>query len=267
MRTFGVQRFPYLRRYTKNKLELRSLSYVFLGYSDKHKGYRCLDPSTGHIFIAQHVVFNENIFPYVTASFVPSGTSSAPILSSLSSDSCTFERWQSPSTNSTSSEFTDPSSSIVPNNTPGMSSTSVLPWFDNTMEDTSSTPISPHPTPPHPPLTSESSSSLPLSHASSILSTPSHASSVSSPSSTSSTSPFADPTLPIPAFPCTVNLRYVDQFPPLIPIQPLPSSNISHTPSSHHMITKDSTSCLIGNPLKRKKLSTRWLMPLSIGNS
>jgi hypothetical protein len=31
-----------------------------------HKWYKCLDQSTGHIYISCDVVFDESIFPYAT---------------------------------------------------------------------------------------------------------------------------------------------------------------------------------------------------------
>lgn len=62
LRVFGSRCFPCLREYAKNKFEPESLACVFLGYSEKHKGYRCLYPPTGRNFISRHVVFHEILF-------------------------------------------------------------------------------------------------------------------------------------------------------------------------------------------------------------
>jgi hypothetical protein len=43
-----------------HKLAPRSARFVFLGYSDHHKGYRCL-------VIFRHVVFDEAVFPFATS--------------------------------------------------------------------------------------------------------------------------------------------------------------------------------------------------------
>jgi hypothetical protein len=37
---------------------------VFLGYSNKHKGFMCLDLSTGCTYISRDVIFDENVFPF-----------------------------------------------------------------------------------------------------------------------------------------------------------------------------------------------------------
>lgn len=65
LRTFGCACFPHLGPYVTNKLMSRSLECVFLGYSLQHKGYRCLDPISGRVYISRHVVFNEKLFPFI----------------------------------------------------------------------------------------------------------------------------------------------------------------------------------------------------------
>ncbi|KAD4584166.1 hypothetical protein E3N88_21767 [Mikania micrantha] len=75
LRVFGSQCFPYLRPYNKHKMDFRSTSCVFLGYSSSHHGYRCLDPQTDRIYIARHVRFNEHHFPFIKP---PTSTSSPP---------------------------------------------------------------------------------------------------------------------------------------------------------------------------------------------
>jgi hypothetical protein len=47
-----------------NKLAPRSISCVFLGYSDEHKGFRCLDLLSVRIHISRHVTYVENVFPF-----------------------------------------------------------------------------------------------------------------------------------------------------------------------------------------------------------
>ncbi|CAL2259750.1 unnamed protein product [Prunus armeniaca] len=64
LRVFGCSCFPHLGSFVSDKLSSRSIECVFLGYSSQHKGYRCLDPTTGRVYISRHVVFNETIFPY-----------------------------------------------------------------------------------------------------------------------------------------------------------------------------------------------------------
>jgi hypothetical protein len=64
LRVFGCLCYPWLKPYTKHKLEPRSRPCVFLGYSPTQSVYKCLDPTTHRIFISRHVNFVENIFPY-----------------------------------------------------------------------------------------------------------------------------------------------------------------------------------------------------------
>jgi hypothetical protein len=37
---------------------------VFLGYSNLHKGYKCLNVASGRVYISWDVVFDETIFPF-----------------------------------------------------------------------------------------------------------------------------------------------------------------------------------------------------------
>ena len=64
LRSFGCSCYPMLRDYAATKFDPRSLHCVFLGYNDKYKGYRCLYPPTGRVYISRHVLFDESSFPF-----------------------------------------------------------------------------------------------------------------------------------------------------------------------------------------------------------
>ncbi|KAG7584280.1 Reverse transcriptase RNA-dependent DNA polymerase [Arabidopsis suecica] len=64
LRVFGCACYPYLRPYSENKFDPKSLLCVFLGYTEQYKGYRCLHPPTGRVYISRHVLFDETRFPY-----------------------------------------------------------------------------------------------------------------------------------------------------------------------------------------------------------
>jgi hypothetical protein len=66
LRIFGCACWPNLHPYNKHKLEFRSKQYVFLGYSNLHKGYKCLDISTGRLYIFRDIVFDETVFPFAS---------------------------------------------------------------------------------------------------------------------------------------------------------------------------------------------------------
>ena len=63
LRVFGCACYPWLRLYVTNKLCLRSTKCIFIRYSPAHKGYCCLDPITGRVYVSRHVTFDENTFP------------------------------------------------------------------------------------------------------------------------------------------------------------------------------------------------------------
>jgi histone deacetylase 1/2 len=64
LRVFGCACWPHLRPYNAHKLQFRSKRCVFLGYSNMHKGFKCLDISEGRIYISRDVVFDETLFPF-----------------------------------------------------------------------------------------------------------------------------------------------------------------------------------------------------------
>ena len=63
---FDCACWPNLHPYNSKKLEFRSKQCVFLGYSNLHKGYKCLDPTQGRVYISRDVVFDETIFPFAS---------------------------------------------------------------------------------------------------------------------------------------------------------------------------------------------------------
>lgn len=93
---FGSQCFPHLRSYNKHKMDFRSIACVFLGYSPSHHGYRCLDPTTSRLYIARHVRFNEQCFPFKLSSPSSSPTSSPPLDPYVSSYPSVFIPTDSP---------------------------------------------------------------------------------------------------------------------------------------------------------------------------
>jgi hypothetical protein len=64
LRTFGCACWSNLRPYNTHKLAFRSKQCTFLGYSTHHEGYKCLDISTGRVYISRDVVFDETVFPF-----------------------------------------------------------------------------------------------------------------------------------------------------------------------------------------------------------
>ncbi|KAL2461218.1 Retrovirus-related Pol polyprotein from transposon TNT 1-94 [Abeliophyllum distichum] len=70
LKSFGCACYPFLRPYNRHKVGFHTTQCVFLGYSNKHKGYRCLHCS-GRVYIAQNVTFNENLFPFTCGFSTP----------------------------------------------------------------------------------------------------------------------------------------------------------------------------------------------------
>lgn len=63
LRVFGSRCYPYTWNTKRNKFDAKIVPCIFVGYSNQHKGYRCLDLKTHRMFLSRHVVFDENHFP------------------------------------------------------------------------------------------------------------------------------------------------------------------------------------------------------------
>jgi hypothetical protein len=74
LRVFGSKCFPYTWDTQQNKYDPKTVLRIFVGYSDKHKGYKCFHPSSIKIFISRHVVFDELFFPFKTIQKQKHGT-------------------------------------------------------------------------------------------------------------------------------------------------------------------------------------------------
>ncbi|RVW62428.1 Retrovirus-related Pol polyprotein from transposon RE1 [Vitis vinifera] len=57
LRVFGSKCFPYTWDTRQHKFDPKTVLCIFVGYSDKHKGYKCFHPSSKKFFISRHVVF------------------------------------------------------------------------------------------------------------------------------------------------------------------------------------------------------------------
>lgn len=66
LHTFGCAIWPNLRPYNTRKLQFRSKRCVFIGYNNSHKGFKCLDPKYGRVYISRDVVFDESVFPFAS---------------------------------------------------------------------------------------------------------------------------------------------------------------------------------------------------------
>jgi histone deacetylase 1/2 len=64
LRVFGCACYPNLLSYNRHKLEFRYKQCAFLGYSTMQEGFKCLEISSGRVYISRDVVFDETKFPF-----------------------------------------------------------------------------------------------------------------------------------------------------------------------------------------------------------
>jgi hypothetical protein len=64
LQIFSCACWPNLQPYNTRKLAFHSKRCAFLGYSNVHKGFKCLDIYIGRIYISRDVVFDEQVFPF-----------------------------------------------------------------------------------------------------------------------------------------------------------------------------------------------------------
>jgi hypothetical protein len=64
LRVFGCTCWPNLCLTIITNSNFHSQHYVFLGFSSFHKGFKCLDPKSGRVYISRDVTFDEIIFPF-----------------------------------------------------------------------------------------------------------------------------------------------------------------------------------------------------------
>nr|XP_009788648.1 PREDICTED: uncharacterized protein LOC104236429 [Nicotiana sylvestris] len=81
LRSFGCLCYPTVPNIYRDKFELRTTPYIFVGYPFGTKGYKVLSLDTKRIHIFRDVIFHENIFPF---SFGSNNASFPAILKTVS---------------------------------------------------------------------------------------------------------------------------------------------------------------------------------------
>jgi len=61
LRVFGRECFPTILS-LQNKLAPQSKRCILLGIASNYKGYRCLDPIKGRVYVSWHVLFMKTFF-------------------------------------------------------------------------------------------------------------------------------------------------------------------------------------------------------------
>ena len=68
LRVFNCLCFPWLRPYSKHKLDAKSSLCVFLGYSLTQSAFLFFDPTLNKIFMSRQVKFMETVFSFLSLS-------------------------------------------------------------------------------------------------------------------------------------------------------------------------------------------------------
>ncbi|CAH9086511.1 unnamed protein product [Cuscuta europaea] len=71
LKVFGCLCYPWMRPYTKHKLQPRFESCVYLGFSTTHHAHQCLHSQTRRIYLTRHALFFEKYFPYNSPNSLP----------------------------------------------------------------------------------------------------------------------------------------------------------------------------------------------------
>jgi len=125
LKIFGCACYPNLCPYNSHKFSPHSKECVFLGYSQNHKGCKCLHLESDRMYISRDVIFHEDRFSFSTVSSIPKSSSfSLPIVlppSLFPPPSTTIFPPDSPSILSSSSSHS-PSSPDSSNNSLAVSS-------------------------------------------------------------------------------------------------------------------------------------------------
>jgi len=64
LKPFCCTYFPNFVASFANKLQAQSVQCLFLGYVANYKGYRCLDPISGRVYVSCHVRFLERHYSF-----------------------------------------------------------------------------------------------------------------------------------------------------------------------------------------------------------
>ena len=62
IRIFGCDAYAHIPRSKRTKAEPKAKKYIFIGYSDRQKGYKLYDPVTRSVSVHRDVTFNEVSF-------------------------------------------------------------------------------------------------------------------------------------------------------------------------------------------------------------